>query len=141
MSKHDSLIIRLRVVCRNPPDSERDAAVFGLQNKNEGLIQGKRWMDETLAFECEVNVEPGAAGKPPNFLGQHVHGTPTDRFLYLSYRPAVGGPWIRRLKVPLSSIPWEQVAAASATRKTLEATVDGSRAARVPLIGGGWELR
>jgi hypothetical protein len=86
---------------------------------------------------------PAAAGGPPNFSGVFTHGSPQERFLYLSLRSAEGpeDAWIRRIKVPLKSITWEQVEAAARHKEArLACTVDGGSSGTVKLISGGWRL-
>jgi len=128
MPASKSLTFQLRLICANPPAPEcnGEPAVFGLQDKKGALIEGETLPDDLLIFECKAVIKPG---NPPNFLGPYAHGTPKDRFLYLSYRHADNDAWIKRIKVPLSGITWEQISGARC--KVLEATVDGSRAARV----------
>jgi hypothetical protein len=61
----------------------------------------------------------------------------------LSLRP-VGGPdegWIKRIKVPLKSITWEQVeASARHVDARLSCTVDGGGSGTAKLIGPGWQV-
>jgi hypothetical protein len=83
------------------------------------------------------------ASGPPNFSGALTHGTPADRFLYLSQRSPDGpeAAWIKRIKVPLKSITWEQVAAAARQPTSrLACTVDGGGSGTVKLIGTGWQV-
>jgi hypothetical protein len=128
MPASNSLTFQLRLICANPPASEWDGqpVIFGLQDKKGALAEGEILPDDLVIFECKAKVKPG---NPPNFLSPYAHGTPKDRFLYLSCRRAGDTAWIKRIKVPLSGITWEQIR--SARCKILEATIDGSRAARV----------
>ena len=57
------------------------------------------------------------------------------RFLYLGWRPP-GGAWIRRFKIPLAPISWEQIAAGQAG--ALAARVSAARSGAVALLGAGW---
>jgi len=63
--------------------------------------------------------------------------------VYLSLR-SVDGPedaWVRRIKVPLKSITWEQVeAAARHADARLACTVDGGGSGTVKLISRGWQV-
>jgi hypothetical protein len=61
----------------------------------------------------------------------------------LSLRSVDGpeGAWIRRIKVPLKSITWEQVkAAARHAEAWLACTVDGGGSGTVKLLGSGWQV-
>src|SRR5262249_30017390 len=134
--------VRLRVICLNPPADEcyGKKTVFGLQDK-EGLLQpGKRSADGGLVFECELRAKAGT-GNSVNFLGTYTHGTPTERFLYLSYRLAEGNPaeWIKRIKVPLKGIRWEEVEQADATGQIFEVVVEGKRSGTVSPIRN-WQI-
>ena len=152
-------IIRLRIVCKSPPDPDRHGAVFGLQDNsattNRVLHPGKRKPNGDLHFDCEVRVRPNTRTGDPNFLGDFVHGTSEKRFLYLGWRPKdwrpgqpePGGPaWSRRMKVHLSSIAWAPIEEAIRSGGVLEATVEGTgkdggpNCASVPLLGDGWTV-
>ncbi len=82
-------------------------------------------------FEAEVRVAPQPGTGDPNFLGPFTHGGPTNRHLYLSQAMSGEDGWIKRIKLPLSSISWELIDAAR--DGALEATVDGRLAATVPV--------
>ncbi len=101
--------------------------MFGLQDKNGALVPGQSAPDGTLIFRCELTVKDSDT---PVFTGMFAHGTPQDRFLYLSCRhvdPSQG--WVRRIKIPLNGITPAQ--AEQAQNSALETTVDGRQAARV----------
>lgn len=131
----DKTVIPVRIVCIDPPVSS--TTEFGLQDRGSGLRSGQPREDGALVFECHINVKPGREGQP-DFTGAFVHGTPEGRFCYLSLRPAGGGDWISRIKVPLSGIPWEYIDAAQ--NQTIEASVDGTRTGSARLLGVGWVL-
>ena len=112
--------VRLQVVCHHPPTT--DSSLFGLQDKDQNLHAGILQTDGSVLFECVLNVKEV---DPPNLLGAFAHGTPKERFLYLS----LGTPplWIKRIKLMLSSITPAQMNSG----RTLRAEVDGQRAASV----------
>ena len=120
--------VRLRVRCVDPP-----AGVFGLQDKDRQLVKGQLKADGSLIFECEVRAKRAADGTP-NFLGAFAHGTATDRFLYLMLLNGDSNQAgiVKRIKVKLASITWEQVESGS----VLQATVDGRGSASVKLLEG-----
>lgn len=132
--------VTLEITCLHPPARQ---GAFGLQDKNRRLHPPLQEVGGSVVFRCTVRVKREAASDPPNFLGAFTHGTPKERFLYLSLRPADGpdDAWIRRLKVPLKPITWEQVeAAAGHADARLACTVDGAGAGTVKLIRDGWQI-
>jgi hypothetical protein len=118
--------VRLRVRCVNPP-----AGVFGLQDKDRRLTVGQPQPDGALVFECEVRAKRADDGTP-NFLGTFAHGTPTDRFLYLTLLNGDSTAIVKRIKVKLGAITWAQVESGG----VLQASVDGRGAASVKLLEG-----
>jgi len=82
---------------------------FGVQDKSDGLCAGAA-EGGSVVFDLSVEVKPDN-GSPPVFAGPLAHGSPTERFLYLSWRNA-SGEYARRLKLPLGSIAWSDIAAA-----------------------------
>lgn len=152
--------VRLRIVCKAPPDPDHHGAIFGLQDNSStaqwSLHAGSRKPNGDFVFDCEARVRPKARTGDPNFLGDFVHGKPDERFLYLSWRPkdclpvppAMGSPrWQRRMKIHLSTITRELLEEAMQSGGVLEATVEGTgkdggpNCASVPLLGGGWTVR
>jgi hypothetical protein len=152
--------IRLRVICVKPPPQKKYEAEFGLQDNSttaEWVIHaGKALANGDIHFECECRVRPHHRTGSPTFLGPFVHGGAAQRFLYLSWRPVGWRPgepdppcpaWLRRIKVHLSAITWEQIELSVRTAGVLEVVVPGTgrdggpSCASVPLIGGGWAVR
>jgi len=132
--------VRVCVICVNPPvDAREGALAFGLQDKARTLEFGRAQADGSLAFECELQTKPNVNGKP-NFTGNFTHGTPEERFLYLTLLQVADGQIVRRVKVHLKTITWAQVEEAS-QGEVLEASVDGRRTGSVPLLGEGWQVR
>jgi hypothetical protein len=131
--------VTLEITCRNAPTQ---AGIFGLQDKNGQLLSPAQVAGGAAVFHCQVRAKPGAAGAPPNFSGAFTHGPPGERFLYLSLRAADGpeAAWIKRIKVPLKAITWQQVeAAAKHAEARLAGTVDGGGSGTVKLISG-WQV-
>src|SRR6185437_10889498 len=94
-----------------------------------------------VQYEIEVSVKRDSGTNALRFLGPLVHGMAALPFLYLSWRwtGPEPSPWIKRLKISLTSITWEQIDAASnGGGSLLEATVSGAGGGTVPLLGGGW---
>jgi hypothetical protein len=136
------------LICVAPPsppegDAER-LTEFGLQHGKEDVQPGVTQPNGTVRCECDVRVKRDPVTKAPNFLGPYAYGTPAARFLYLSWRREEGGEWhwIRRLKIHLASITWEQIEAVGRTEgSVLEARIAGTGSGTVPLLGEGWTVR
>jgi hypothetical protein len=126
----DQRRVRLRIICYNPPAS----VYFGVQDKDQQLHAGTPQADGSILFEFEVPVKRSDDGKP-NFLGTFAHGTPADRFVYLTVKDGAE-QIVRRIKVKLGSITWEQIEG----NGVIEAAVDGGRSGSVPLLGDGWQV-
>lgn len=152
-------VVRLRVVCKAPPDPDQHRANFGLQDNSTAahwmLHVGIRKANGDFVFECDARVRSNARTGDPNFLGDFVHGKPDERFLYLSWRPkdcrlaqpGMASPsWTRRMKIHLRGITWQQIEEATQAGGVLEASVQGTgkdggpSCASVPLLGGGWTI-
>jgi|SRR6185437_66529 len=106
-----NLELTLRIFVQEPP-ADVD---FGLQQGRGHAyetVQKQRSTGEDLRFEFVVPAKSGANGLPPNLLGPYVQGPPNGRFVYLDIGGAAGQHdthWRRRLKIPLSGIPWEAI--------------------------------
>ena len=120
--------MRLRIVVTNPPTGT--VTSFGVQDKSGAIHTGASKSKHAAAFECEVNASDGGGGSEPNFLGPFTHGPPRARFLYISHGRPGGDGWIKRIKVPLSSITWSMIEAAA--DGALETEVDGRSSGTVP---------
>ncbi len=152
--------IRLRVICQKPPPPQRYGAEFGLQDNSTTadwvIHAGQAHPNGDIRFECECRVRRHHRTGSPSFLGPFVHGGAAQRFLYLSWRPVGWRPgqldprcpaWLRRIKVHLKPITWEQIEESLKRGGVLEAVVPGTgrdggpSCASVPLVGGGWTVR
>jgi len=141
MNHQDTKSAKIRIICLNPPEYDDDQIYFGLQDKSNDLKPGNVREDGALEFACELKAAHGEGTDMPNFTGSFTHGTPKERFLYLSYGTQAGGVWnwLKRIKIPLKGITWEQVEAVANNDHVLEASVDGQQAATVKLIDG-WNI-
>jgi hypothetical protein len=132
-------VVRLRIICLCPPNPEQYGAAFGLQDNSTTaewvLHSGQVQANGDVHFECECRVRRNPRTNDPNFLGPFVHGPTAQRFLYLSWRPKEWRPgqaevpcstWLRRMKVPLASIVWDQINEAIRRDGVLEITVPGA---------------
>jgi hypothetical protein len=122
------LNLRLRVICRDLPGirfcgadgTVREPVYFGIQQRREVIAQVPADAGQAV-FLPEFKVERGVGGAP-NFLGPFAHGTPADRFFYLSWgvRTGSGGfEMFRRLKVRLGHLKWKQIETASRAGKPI----------------------
>lgn len=131
--------VNFRVICHNAP-----SGMFGLQDKNRDIIDSTRLADGRLAFSFELNVKQRDDSQP-NFTGKFAYGTVTERFVYLTTKRLVGADtWeiVRRSKVHLKTITWEQVETMLANPDTyIETEVDVSRSGSIPLLGDGWLVK
>ena len=84
-----------------------DANAFGLQDKSGVLSHGSAGERGTVIFDFSLQVKSEDTSAPV-FAGTFANGPPASRFLYLSWRNNQGG-FDQRLKLPLSTITWDDV--------------------------------
>lgn len=137
--------VRLRVICLTPsPITWNDEpATFGLQDKQQELELGQRQPDGSIHYSCDVNVKRQAHTDHLRFSGPFVYGLNGDQFLYLGWRRvSEPGVWLRRWKIMLASISWEQLlATGTEDQGFLEASVKDMTKARAVLLDKGWTVR
>jgi len=121
--------VRLRIAVTNAPMDMGTS--FGLQDKSGAIRPGTLRSMHSVVFECDAKASDRGDGSEPNFLGRYAHGTTTARFLNISHGARGGTGWIKRIKVPLSSITWSMIDAAPAG--ALETDVDGRSSGTVPV--------
>jgi hypothetical protein len=138
MSQSETVAVRLRLVCIDPPPAQHEGGgtEFGLQDKGQSLMAGKRQEDGSLVYQFSLTARQNPRTGRPNFSGPFVHGTIDAQFLYLSWRSAsVERPgWIHRTKVQLGSMTWAQVTKGS----VLQARVSAVHSGTASLLGDGW---
>jgi hypothetical protein len=136
-----SQVVRLQLTCVTPPHQIFDTTeiVFGLQDRHEVLHPGQLQPDKSLLYEIDVAVIHRSETPEARWRGPYVHGTPATPFLYLSLRRLSPDPtsWIKRLKIPLPRLTWEQIEATQAT-PCFAASISGNGSGTVPLLGEGW---
>jgi len=141
--------VTFRILLQKPPAG----ADFGLQ-KGRGnayeTVQKQRSAGGDLRFEFVVQAKPGANGGPPNLLGPFVQGPPDARFVYIDIGGAAGQHdthWRRRLKIPLSAIPWDAIKShADESPVVFETHIPGTGKDGGPACGTvkpfpGWKLQ
>jgi hypothetical protein len=135
--KDQHVIIQLN--CTDLPGVEFE----GRTKVRLGIQRGQEVIEDVLAnarsvtFNCDMRVEKNAKTGKPNFLGPYAHGTPEERFIYLSWgekrgekRGEKGGEkegqhWhmFRRAKVHLKHLDWKTVEKALSTGQPIEAVI------------------
>src|SRR4051794_28668993 len=110
MPKATPTRIRIQIACTEPPPATHNgqSTEFGLHDKKQIVYPGTQQPDGALCFECELAVKPHATSGAPDFGGPFVQGPAGARFLYLGWRP-LSGAWIKRFKIPLAQISWQQI--------------------------------
>lgn len=100
--------IQLILELANPPVAP--VSMFGLQDSRQNLHPGTPQADGSLLFACVISVREKAGAL--DFGGPFVHGTPAERFLYLSLRGTTSN-WVQRMKITLNTITPQHLAAGS----------------------------
>ena len=98
-----------------------DGGAFGLQDKHGVLHPGTRGAAGAVVFDFTLQVKSLDA-ETVVLCGDLAHGSPAERFLYLSWRDTQGG-FARRFKLPLSKIMPSQVREALDKGTMLTATL------------------
>lgn len=118
--------VSVQIVFGALPVLDGEATEFGLQDKEGTVYAPKRVSKKRSVFTCELTVNSERVGRTSTLSGRLVHGPPSARFLYLSWRRLQGAGWIERIKIPLT-MSASQIDTASRTGKLLEADVTGRR--------------
>jgi hypothetical protein len=122
--------LHVRVVCTELPGirfvdpSSSDMPVkepvhLGVQKGND-VIDTVPADAKRAVFDVGFRVARQPNGKP-NFLGPFAHGTPADRFFYLSWGVGKGDTlkMFRRLKIRLGHLTWDQIDRSIKSKKPL----------------------
>jgi hypothetical protein len=127
--------IQLQIICHNPPPAICNGVAadqFGLQDKKGALDLGTRQADDSRVFICAIEAKLSEDGA--DFSGAVVQGTKGSRFLYLSWAYDTGG-WIKRIKVPLSSISMQQIRSGH----VLQIIIENGRTSGMVKPNDGWK--
>ena len=134
--------ISVQLICLNPPSHPHDEPViFGLQNKDRDLDVGATQPAGAIHFAFQLTVRRTPDGTL-RFSGPYAHGTASDPFIYLGLAP-VAQPFsfIRRWKIGLASITWDDVCAVAVQDgAVLEGTLAELKGTRPLLVSGGWRV-
>lgn len=141
--------LTFRIVLEKPP-----AGVdFGLQKGRGGdyeTVQKQRSGAEDLCFEFTARAKGNSGNAQRTLLGPFVQGPPGQRFVYIdigTYAGQTDTCWSRRLKIPLTGMPWERIGQLPAdSQVVLEARVPGTGKDGGPSCAtvkpfDGWKLR
>jgi hypothetical protein len=138
MTDKQEYSISFYVSCHHPP---YELGEFGLQDKAQQLHPPVKVHELVWEFQCQLRVSKSEKTGMPKFRGNFVQGTSDKPFLYLSLRERNGVAWIRRIKVPLHVITWEQVRALTQTKNgKFLASIDGTKSGTVELLSNGWQI-
>lgn len=138
--KEENSIIHLQLICMKLPVYEQEPTAFGIQDSYQEVHIGLAQVDGSISYKIDIPVTRNSETNAVRFRGIYVHGTPLVPFLYLSVKRIEGiqPTWIRRLKIPLPRLTWNQIDTTSRTT-TFIARIDGTGSGTVPLLNGGWK--
>jgi hypothetical protein len=105
----DSIRLRLTYDGKGPVHWNGGPALFGVQDKTGALDAGKPGPGGTRVFDLVL-------------VGDIAHGSPAERFLYLSWRNLEGN-YAQRLKLPLDAIASRDARTALERQSPLTATL------------------
>jgi hypothetical protein len=107
------------------PATEGDLDI-GIQDKAQYIHIGRPAKDGSVLFECAIEANVDASTL--DFRGPFVHGTPQNRFVYLSWKRRMGeaAPWYWRVKIPLAGIAKKTVTSLKSS-EVLLADITGRR--------------
>jgi hypothetical protein len=120
--------LELRIHAENLPG----ATVGGRAEVRVGIQKGQEVEQEVPAdaegavFTATLSVKRDANDGRAVFTGPYAHGTPKDRFMYLSWGERDGNDFqmFSRTKIPLQGASWDSIMAALDHGKPLEVVVN-----------------
>jgi uncharacterized protein DUF5990 len=98
---------------------------LGLQ-KGKDVVNDVPGDADQVVFTVPLRVKKNATTGRPNFLGPYAHGTPEERFIYLSWGERLGNEWdmFRRAKIHLKHLDWKSIEQSQETGRPLEVVLD-----------------
>lgn len=131
--------IAIRVVCRNLPGSHSAAyraTRLGIQRGHEVFDDVAGDVAEAV-FTATLRVAKNERTGTPNFLGPDAHGTPQQRFLYLSWGRREGSAWemTGRVKIQLNVLTWVNIESTVKSGEPLEVEIDMTGTKGGPICG------
>ncbi|MFN0178840.1 MAG: DUF5990 family protein [Gemmatimonadales bacterium] len=146
MSREPQPELALRIVIEDPVPGVR----MCLQRGRADLVEPTDVTPSAVVFDFAVRLGATRPGGARTLLGPFTQGPPAGRFVYVNSGRRAGQAdscWDRRAKVPLSSIPPNQLeAAVSSGTARLEVRIPGRAqdggpvCASVKLPAAGWRL-
>ena len=137
----ENRLVRLQITCTVPPAYPAEFAdvELGMQDRQLNVHPGQQRPDGSLLYEIEVTALCQSDSSAVTWRGPYIHGAPAAPFLYLSLRrrSAEAANWLKRLKIPLPDLSWEQIVRTSA-HPCFAVTISGQGSGTVPLLGEGW---
>jgi len=120
--------LTLLLHCRNLPGTRFDdktAVRLGIQ-KGVDVVDDVPGDAPSVTFTVQLRVTKNLKTGKPNFLGRYAHGTPEERFLYLSWGERKGAAFhmFRRAKIHLNHLDWNVLEPAIKSGRPIEARLD-----------------
>ena len=136
--------LTLRIVVENPPEG----VDYGVQKGRGSIyetVQKQRSSGEDLTFQFNAALKSAGKATASDIAGPFVQGPKGQRFVYLDIGTCAGQTntcWSRRLKIPLTGITPQMIAAS----EILEARVPGTGRDGGPTCATvkdfeGWKVR
>jgi hypothetical protein len=102
--------LTLHIIITKPPLNVEFGLQKGSGSNYETVQKQKAKPQGDLFFKCPIKIK-GERLKDhlPKFTGPFVHGSSSDRFIYIdigTYAGQTDSIWSRRLKIPLTGITW-----------------------------------
>jgi hypothetical protein len=83
MAEKQQVKVRLIHDGAEPGPSVGGPLVFGIQDTNKAVHDGRKLRGGLLSFEVTLDVKSKDVSESPRFSGSFAHGSPSERFLYL----------------------------------------------------------
>ena len=125
----ESLPVKLRLHCDpgvvGATHAELQGTDFGMQDRGGNWLEGRAGADSTRVFDVAVVAMRHRDTGRLRFVGPYAQGPAGDEFIYLNWKIDGQPGWVWRIKMPLTPLTWEQVAAADAAGQCLEFDATG----------------
>lgn len=122
--------IVVRIVLVSPPVGVDYGIQRGSGSDYETLfVQRPTNPRAQIVFDVPITVTETRPDGPPAFSGTLVQGTPKERFVYVDVGKYAGQrntTVARRMKVPLTGIPWLLIEQAAKTGRAIETRIPGT---------------
>ena len=134
----------LHLICVRPPErpTTDEPAICGLQDRQQQVFPGQQQADGSLLYKADIEIYRDEKKQATRLRGSFVQGPSSAPFLYLSWKRLgfESASWIRRLKIPLPALDWEQIVDLPG-ELCMSARIEGKGSGTVPLLDGGWKLQ